>query len=62
MGAEPKTKSEIRARIAELQGQIASAKARIANKTGSAYTERVNISNAQAEIAKLKAKLPDAPK
>ena len=57
MGSSPKTKSEIRKRIAVLQGRIAHCQAgqkSIANKN--------TIASARAEIAQLRAKLPDAPK
>lgn len=57
MGSSPRTKSEIRKRIADLQGQIARAQAgpkSIDNKN--------SIASARAEIAQLRAKLPDAPK
>lgn len=57
MGSSPKTKSEIRKRIADLQGRIELLKCApksLANKN--------SIASCRAEIAQLRAKLPDAPK
>lgn len=57
MGSSPRTKSEIRKRIADLQGQIARQQA-----LPKSYASKQCIASARAEIAQLRAKLPDAPK
>ncbi|MBO5250082.1 MAG: hypothetical protein J6B15_05000 [Muribaculaceae bacterium] len=57
MGSSPRTKSEIRERIADLQGQIARQQA-----LPKSYASKQCIASARAEIAQLRAKLPDAPK
>lgn len=57
MGSSPKTKSEIRKRIAYLQGKIE------LHKCGpKSIDQRNRIASCRAEIAQLRAKLPDAPK
>ncbi len=64
MGSSPKTKADCDYKIADLQGQIAYQKARIASmpngKAGSAEAcnkglARHQLANLQAELAKLKA-------
>lgn len=57
MGSSPRTKSEIRKKIAYLQGDIARLQA------GSKSIDTKNrIASKRAEIALLRAKLADAPK
>lgn len=57
MGSSPRTKSEIRKKIADLQGRIAML------KCGPQSIDSKNrVAAAKAEIAQLRAKLPDAPK
>lgn len=68
MGASPKTKSDYRKKIAELQGELAKARAMKskAPKAGSGASHNKDmwssdIANLQARIAKLKAEMADAP-
>ena len=57
MGSSPKTKSEIRNRIAYLQGRIERLKC-----GPKSLDQRNRIASCRAEIAQLRAQLPDAPK
>jgi uncharacterized small protein (DUF1192 family) len=56
MGSSPRTKSEIRKKIADLQGDIARLQA-----GPKSIDSKNRIASAKAEIAR-RAKLPDAPK
>ena len=56
--SSPKTKAEARKRIADLQGDIARFRANPVKD----YTVKINIANMKAEIARLRAKIPDLPK
>lgn len=63
MGSSPKTKSDYRKKIAEQQAKLAFAKAERARAKDRYTKDRFasSIAMHQAEIARLKAKMADAP-
>lgn len=56
--SSPKTKAEARKKIAQLQGDIA----RYRSLPNKSQDTKNRIASAQAEIAKLRAQIPDLPK
>lgn len=63
MGASPKTKSDYRIRIAAKQGQIATLRANKSAETNQSTKNAISrsIASLQADIARLRAKMADAP-
>ena len=56
--SSPKTKAEARMKIAELQGDIARYRASSSSKS---QDTKNRIASAKAEIARLRAQIPDLP-
>ena len=61
MGASPKTKSDYRMKIADKQAALARERARICNDEQGKRNKKNNIASLQADIARLRAKMADAP-